>query len=92
MAVCDSLLSMKRMKASAASLLGLLSNSTISSPPTTEMLPPGPAGKFARPYLRSGYWALKMGGIQGPSTISDTVPLPSSSLVELPLPRMVGEI
>ena len=38
---------MNRVKASAASLFWVSLKTTMSSPPTTEALPPGPAGTGA---------------------------------------------
>ena len=79
-------------KASAASLFSLASKRTVFSPPTTEMLPPGPSGKGARPNSKSGYWALKIAGIHGPSTIIATEPSASSWLVARPPPSTASDI
>ena len=38
---------MNRVNASAASLFWVVLNTTMSSPPTTDVLPPGPAGMGA---------------------------------------------
>ena len=54
---------------------------TMSSPPTTETLPPGPAGTGEPDELEVGYWRAKIGYIHGPSRIVAYLPVARPSLV-----------
>ena len=82
------------MNSAAAALFSDASVSTIDSPPTTEMLPPGPAGTSAVCSSKSGNWSAKIGNIHGPSRIVAYMPVARPSDVGVPpsSPRMMSGI
>src|SRR5699024_5937767 len=67
MAVCASSERRNLRNSAAAALFADDWVSTTDSPPTTEMLPPSPAGTGAVCRSKSGYWVSKIGYIHGPS-------------------------
>ena len=78
------------MNSVAASLFLLSWNSAISSPPTTEIEPPLPAGISAEPIWTLGNWVGKLAKNQGPSKSMAIEPLARPALVSTPPPLMPG--